>query len=321
MKPIKYNVLIIGAGKMGSVFDDPGSANVLTHVYGFSLHQGFNVVGFVDIDKKQSEIAAKKWKVKSFESVQEAFKKEIIDIVCIATSVETHYKILKEVLDFPIKLVLLEKPIAESINETEKIMKLSRAKKIPIAINYFRRFLPEFEKIKADIDKNKYGKFMGGSGYYGKGTLNNASHIINLLNNFFGPAVDFKTTDYFNDFSSKDLTVSTILTFKNKSKFILQGINSKSFTLFEIDLIFEKQRIRITESGVKVELYKISASPIFKGYKNMIKSLEFKTSFHRYMYYVADNVYKHLTKGEKIKCDIFDAYQTLKFCFKILNNK
>lgn len=318
---LQYNVLIIGAGKIGSSFDNPGSNIILTHANAFSSHNGFNLVGFVDINKELAKKAAKKWQVKSFGSIKEAFRLKNIDVVCVATSTETHFKILKEIFNFPVKLVLLEKPIAGTISETKKILDLCNQMKKPVVVNYFRQFLPEFENIKINIDNNKYGNFISGTGYYGKGMLNNGSHIINLLNYFLGDALDFETIDRFIDFSVNDPTVSSILTFKNKKKFILWGIDSRMFTLFEIDLIFKKYRIRIVESGRKIEFYKIKNSQIFKGYKNIIKFSETETSFTKYMYCVADNVYKRLTQGDKIKCDIFEAYRTSKFCFKVINNK
>lgn len=317
----QYKVLIIGAGKIGSHFDDPNSTNILTHAHAFLNHKGFILVGFVDTNKELAEKAAKKWKVKTFRSITEAFKSENIDIVCISTSTESHYKILKDVLNFSVKLILLEKPIAETLIKTKMIMKLCEQKNTPVAINYFRRYLPELEDIKRNIDKNKYGDFVSGSGYYGKGLLNNGSHIINLLNYFFGVDINFKTIDRFIDFSANDPTVSAILTFKNKKKFILKGVDSKLFTLLEIDLIFNKQRIRIIESGRKIEFYKTKNSHIFKGYKNMEKFSEIETSFTKYMYCVADNIYKNLIKKEKIKCNILDAYQSSILCFKIKNSK
>jgi predicted dehydrogenase len=318
---LKYNVLIVGAGKMGAFFDAPNSKEFLTHAHAFKVHKGFNLVGFVDADERQSRLAAKKWKTKSFRSIKEAFASEKIDVICVTTSTDTHYKILKEVSAYPVKLILLEKPIAGTIPETEEIMRLFRKYKKIVVVNYFRRFLPELEKIKNNIDKNIYGNFVSGSGCYGKGILNNGSHMINLLTYFLGEISSHKVFDVCNDYSAIDSTISSILTFKNKKQFIMKGVSAKLFTLFEMDLIFEKQRIRITDSGQKIEFHKIKPNPIFKGYKNMQVDSGVKTSFDKYMYLVADNIYNNLNKGQKIKCDINDAYKTSRICFKILNSK
>lgn len=313
-----FNVLIIGAGKIGSFFDDPKSKNILTHAHAFSLHKGFNLLGFVDKDKKKALKAAKKWNTKAYDNIKKAFKLDKIDVVCVTASTDMHQTILAEVSKYPVKLILLEKPIAKTFDESKKILKLCDKTKIPIAINYIRRFLPEFEKIKKDIDSGIYGNFINGTGYYGKGMLNNGSHIIDLLNFFFDRISDFKVIDSFNDYSANDLTVTSVLTLSNKKSFIMQGINSKLFTLFEMDLIFEKQRVRIIESGQKIEFYRITENKNLKGYRNMLKYSEFRTSLGRYMYHVADNIYKNLTKGEEIKCNVLDGYNAAGVCFKML---
>jgi len=314
----KFNVLIIGAGKIGAFFDDPKSKNFLTHAHAFSFHKGFNLLGFVDKDKKQALKAAKKWNAKVYDNIEQSFELNKIDVVCITASTDMHQAILAEVSKYPVKLILLEKPIAKTFDESKKIIELYNKTKIPIAVNYIRRFLPEFEKIKKDMSSGIYGNFITGAGYYGKGMLNNGSHIIDLLNFFFDRISDFKIIDSFNDYSADDPTITSALTFFKNKSFILQGVNSRLFTLFEIDLIFEKRRVRIIESGQKIEFYKTTDNKIYKGYQNMLKYSEIKTSLGKYMYYVADNIYKNLTKGEKIKCNVLDGYNAAEVCFKML---
>ena len=167
MEP-KFNVLIIGAGKIGAFFDNPKSKNILTHAHAFSYHKGFNLVGFADSDRNQAVKAAKTWKVNAFDNLDKAFGFSAIDIVCITAPTDSHKKLLEKVLEHPIKLVLLEKPISSTLNQSNKIIKLYNKRKTPIVVNYIRRFLPEFEKIKANIKKDLYGKFVAGTGYYGK---------------------------------------------------------------------------------------------------------------------------------------------------------
>lgn len=60
-----YNVLIIGAGNIGAFFDMPYSKNVLTHAHAFSKVEGFNLLGFVDVDNKKAIEAANIWNAKA----------------------------------------------------------------------------------------------------------------------------------------------------------------------------------------------------------------------------------------------------------------
>ena len=45
-----FNVLIIGAGNIGALYDTPDMDKVLTHAHAFSIINGFKLLGFVDLD-------------------------------------------------------------------------------------------------------------------------------------------------------------------------------------------------------------------------------------------------------------------------------
>ena len=54
-----YKALIVGAGKMGAFFDEPGSDNIFTHAHAYNNHPGFELSGFVDIDGKRARRASR----------------------------------------------------------------------------------------------------------------------------------------------------------------------------------------------------------------------------------------------------------------------
>jgi len=45
---------------------------------------------------------------------------------------------------------------------------------------------------------------------------------------------------------------------KNKRNFFLQKVSCQNYTIFEMDLLFEKKRIRIIDSGLKIEEYDLN---------------------------------------------------------------
>jgi len=319
MKP-KYQVLISGAGQMGAFFDSPASANILTHAHAFKFHPGFNLAGFVDVSQAQAKRAAQRWGVRSFKSISEAFSKIPIDIVSIATPIQTHPAVFKEAAKLSPRLILLEKPLAATPSETATLVKLAKSTKTPVAVNYFRRFLPEFAEIRKNIVKKKYGKFISGSGYYGRGLLNNGSHLLDLLDYFFGIVSGGQIINRRAE-TAAEPTVSASLTVLNGQNFVLHGLGSKTISFFEVDLIFEKYRLRIVEAGRRLEIYQMQASPIFKGYRQLVKKQTVSTSFDKYMYYVADNLYQHLAQGEPLKSDIASAARAAQACFRLLNKK
>lgn len=312
-----YNVLIIGAGKIGAFFDTSKSKNILTHAHAFKKHRSFNLLGFIDVDPKKARKAAALWKCRSFENIQDAFDSEKIDVVCVAVPDDCHYEVLKELADFPLKLIFAEKPLTKTMQQAKNIMRIYKMKNIGILINYTRRFMPEFEIIKKDIARGNYGEYLTGTGYYGKGILHNGSHLIDLLRYFIGEIKKIRPVSSLMDFYQDDKSISAILTFQHNSPFFMQFTDCRKYSMFEIDMLFEKKRVRIYDLGFKIEEYSIRDSKIFKGYKNIVKISEINTSFNNALYNAAENIYKYLSQGQALKCTLEDGYRTLETCTRI----
>lgn len=313
----KYNVLIIGAGNIGAQFDAPQDDNVLTHAHAFSKHEGFNLLGFVDRDIEKTKKAASIWGGNAFKDIEEAFKASRIDVAVVAVPDDYHYSVLNELAGFPLRVVFTEKPIARTLNEAEYINRNFREKNIGLVVNYSRRFVPEFEKIKKEITEGAHGAYLTGTGYYGKGIIHNGSHLIDLLMFFIGKIKEITPISSLADFYEDDKSVSAILTFENKEPFFLQYVDCRRYTLFEIDLLFERKRVRIFDLGFKIEEYDVQDSEVFKGYRNIVKTAEHDTSLQDALYNAAENIYKNLTMGQSFKCTAEDGYEVLKTCIAI----
>lgn len=313
----KFNALIVGAGNIGAFFDNPESEKILTHAHAFTKHAGFKLIGFFDKDIKKAEKAANIWGCNVFESINEAFSSEIIDVVSVAVPDEYHYTVLKEISKFQVKVVFAEKPLTKTVDEAKEIVQIFKDKNIDVIVNYSRRFVPEFEKIKKEIDRGIYGEYLTGTGYYGKGIIHNGSHLIDLLRYFIGEIDTIKPICSISDFYSDDKSISAVLTFENNRPFFVQTADCRKYTIFEIDILFERKRIRIYDSGFKIEEYDIQGNKIFKGYKNIVKTAEIDTSLHNALYNAAENIYNHLIEGQNLKCNIGDAYKTLNTSIKI----
>jgi predicted dehydrogenase len=309
-----YNVLIIGAGNIGAFFDAPNSRNILTHAHGFKSIGEFNIVGFVDIDKDKAKKAADIWGGCVFLDLHDAFEKERIDVACVAVPDEYHYDVLKAIATKPIKLVFTEKPLVKTLVEANKIVLLYEDKNIPLIVNYTRRFVPEFIDIRQRILDKEFGNYTSGSGYYGKGILHNGSHMVDLLHFLLGKIVSFEPISILNDFYEDDPSVSATLWFENRKPFFMQVVDCSKYTIFELDLLFDNGRIRIINSGARIEVFEKRKDVIFSGYFGVHKQEDILTSINRAMNYVAKNVYGVLTGFEPARYRAIDAYDAMKVC-------
>jgi predicted dehydrogenase len=316
----KYSVLIIGAGKIGAFFDSPKNEKVLTHAHAFSIHPGFRLLGFVDSDIEQAKRATCLWGGETFTSVADAFSRYVIDVAVIAVPDEFHYKLLKELSSYSPRLVFVEKPLTKTVAEAEEIISVYRDRQINLGLNYTRRFVPEFINLKEEIASGIYGNFLTGTGYYGKGTLHNGSHLIDLLRFLLGEITEARTISQVYDFYDDDPSRSAVLDMAKGGQFIMQALDCRSYTIFEMDMLFEKKRVRIIDSGFRIEFYRASESGIFAGYQYLYLENIMETGLSLALSHTAEAVYRHLVSETALCCTGVDGMQALKICSIINSN-
>lgn len=303
----RNSVLIIGAGKIGAFFDAPGSEHVLTHAHAFSRHQGFKLMGFVDADHEQAKRAAQVWGCEAFASISAAFENSRIDAAVVAVPDDAHYSLLKELADFPLRLVLAEKPLTKSVRESQEVIQLYRNQGITLAMNYMRRYVPEFLDLKRKIASGNFGRFLVGTGYYGKGTLHNGTHMIDLLRFLLGDIAQTRTLSCIYDCYDDDPSCSAELAMTNGGQFLMQAVDCRCHTLFELDLLFESQRVRMVDSGFAMEMYSVKDSELYSGYRNLCLLEIQSTSLGKALLFAVENIHEHLASGVPVLCSGIDG--------------
>ena len=306
----KMHVVIIGAGSMGAFFDNPTCSVILTHAHSFVKHDGFELVGFVDIDETRAMLAAEIWGGKGYETLRDAYRDNPnIDIVVIAVADKFHYSMLKEVYFYRPRLVFLEKPFAKSYDEANEIKELYSD--IPVLVNYSRRFVPEFEVLRDKIHSGYFGEYISGYGQYGKGVLHNGSHIFDLLRMLIGEIKDGVPAEIIHDQYDDDPSIAGSLFFDSGKSFNLLAVDCNLYSIFELDLLFEKGRVRILDSGLEIEEYIVGENILFKGYYDLVLGSKYETSYGLALYNAADNIKKYLENSESLKCTVTDGIRAM----------
>ncbi len=311
-------VLIIGAGRIGAFLDLPQSSSVQTHAHAFSAHPGFSLVGFVDARPDRAARAAEIWGGKAFASIPEAFHEERIDVAVIAAPDETHYRLLKTLSDRPLRLVFAEKPMTGTEDEAEEIVRLYRERSISLAVNFSRRFVPEVQDLRTRIASGEFGRCLSGSGWYGKGTMHNGSHLIDLIHFLLGKIDDVRTVSSVQDWRDDDPSCSAVLTLTGGSQFFMHAVDSRAFTIFEMDLVFERQRVRIVDSGLAIEMYEVRDNAMYPGFRDLRPVATIATGHLNALACAADNVFSHLEHGTSLWSTGIDGLQAQAICGSIL---
>lgn len=317
----KYKVAIIGSGNIATLFDSPHSKDVLTHAHAYSLHPGFELCGFTDPDFEKAITAAKKWGGRAYPTVEELLKSEQPEIVSICSPDETHFKVVGQLEGKDILGGIIEKPLAVGLNDARSIAKSPLVKEGKFLVNYSRLFVPEFQKLKQDYYRGDFGRLISVNGYYGKGLVHNGSHMVSLLKWLFGNIKIVKKLSSVKDFTENDQSTSVVLEFPAGVIGVLYAIDSRLYTIFELDLFFEKTRVRMTDSGHKLEVYKLEKSKKFLGYTMLSLKEVITTSLGRSLFFAVDNLYHWLGGTQLPVSSVDDALTVQKICGNVIQSK
>jgi predicted dehydrogenase len=306
-----FNVLIAGAGSIGAFHDDPSSRHSLTHAHAYARHPAFNLVGFTDLDGTRALEATRIWGGRTFDTVEAAFERERIDVVSVCTPDDTHHDVLMRLSRLPVRLIFAEKPLANSPAEADEIVAALSLSRIPVCVNFKRRFIPEYGRLRAEIQGGACGEFLAGVGYYGKGARHSGSHMIDILRFFLGEVQAARVTHVVDDGVRDDPSAGAVLSLAGGGTVLLQPVDCRQFTMFELDLLFARRRIRLTDLGARIEESEVIDDDVFKGYRVIRRSRESEAALGDALYFAVENIAAYLTHGVPLAATLHDGHRAV----------
>ena len=210
---------------------------------------GLHIVAVCDLDPNQARKLLSEHEVESariYTDYQEMLNKEKLDLVAIATWSGEHAKIALEAIRHG-GHVMVEKPIALSIEEARLLIEEAKAHGVKLCTNHQNRFNPAIRAIRQAIDKGKLGRLLYGTAhvrwfrglsYYaqsswrgtwaqdGGALMNQCIHDADLLRWMMGDEIEevFAYTDNLIHpyIEAEDLGMA-VIRFKNGSYGIFEG--------------------------------------------------------------------------------------------------
>lgn len=309
----RLKALIIGAGKIACGYDRPESVEFLTHAHGYCGVPEFELAGFVDNDPDRATQAAKIWGGRAFSSLRQAMDDGPFDAVSVTTPDGTHAEILRQLQEHAPRLIFCEKPLALSLADAEEIARRYESSPTRIQVNYLRRFAPAFRMVRDRFAAGCYGRFLSGSGTYVGGFLHNGSHMVDLLRFLLG---DIDTTHPVGncDAAMEDRGLSVRLNPHCGGKFFLIAVPGQSYWLFEMDLLFEKKRLRMLDSGFFLQEYEPGPHPLYPDSVDLTPRPPQPTGLNQAMLEAVKNIRDHLLRGEPLLCPLPEALATMRAC-------
>lgn len=130
---------VLGAGHLGKI-----------HLRLLNQSQKYELVGFYDPDSTNADKVANEFGYRKFTTITELIA--AVEIVDIVTPTLSHYDCAKEAIEAG-RHVFLEKPIANTVEEADKIIAMAEKHNVRGQVGHVERFNPAFIATK-DMIKN-----------------------------------------------------------------------------------------------------------------------------------------------------------------------
>ncbi|MDK2870479.1 MAG: UDP-N-acetylglucosamine 3-dehydrogenase [Pyrococcus sp.] len=145
---LMLRVGVVGVGNMGFHH---------ARVYSELAREGkVELVGVADVNFERAREVAKKFNTIPYADYKE-LAKEDLDAVSIAVPTSLHKQVAIEFMERGIN-VLVEKPIAESIESAREMIRVAKENKVILMVGHIERFNPAVIKLKESIEKGLLGE-------------------------------------------------------------------------------------------------------------------------------------------------------------------
>ncbi|MBW2976389.1 Gfo/Idh/MocA family oxidoreductase [Candidatus Woesearchaeota archaeon] len=144
----KINVAVIGTGSMGK-----------NHARVYSEMPHANLVAVCDSNKEAAKEIAGRYKTNCYSDYKEMLEKEKLDAASLCVPTKLHKQVAIDLIKNKIG-ILVEKPIATTIEEAGEIIDAAKKNKVKLMVGHIERFNPVITELKKRIEGNELGKII-----------------------------------------------------------------------------------------------------------------------------------------------------------------
>ena len=229
-----------------------GCGRIATNHMKAAVNNELEIVAVCDVLPEKMEAILEKHEladdksIKRYTDYKEMIEKEQPELVSIATESGIHAEIALYCIDKGVN-VIIEKPMAMSIEDADKIIALAEEKHVKVSACHQNRFNVAVQELRKAIETGRFGKLSHGSihvrwnrnqGYYGqapwRGTwaedggalMNQCIHGIDLLRWMMGDEIEEiygATRQQFHDYLEAEDVGMAVIKFKNGAIGTIEG--------------------------------------------------------------------------------------------------
>lgn len=314
--PRQPRAAVIGCGNIGSLWDETHHNDaILTHA-GAWWRLGM-LCGCADPNPGRRLAVTQRWPdVAVYADYHDLLATLRPDIVSIATPTELRLPVIMAALAAGVRALLIEKPLAPTLSEAQAIIEMIRSAGASAAVNYLRRYEPQFLQVATEITAGRLGIIQHACGHYGKGIRENGSHLLDLIHWWLGKIRTAQVLRHIaDDRSGADPTLDLLLTVERHDGTIpvyLTAVDQRNYALFELDILGSTGRIILSNRGMSLQIWEAIPDPLFPGYRVLQLAEEKRPDLtHALLHAATDLVAVWRGERPEPRCTLDDGFAVL----------
>ncbi len=166
-----YQTIVVGCGSRGR-----------DHIHAVQGVRQLQLAGVVDSDSTVLQRTMTEHRVAGWTLLEDAMTRTAPQVVVLATHAGARASLCKTAARFDcVKAIVLEKPMATSLEEAHELVTLCQDRKILLLVSHQLRFCPEFVAARKAIEQNQLGRVTHLRGNCYGNLLNQGPHIIDAV--------------------------------------------------------------------------------------------------------------------------------------------
>ena len=321
-KTNKLSVLLIGCGNIAGGFDVDSVMGVAprTHAGAYVSHGSFSIDSCIEPDEAKRAAFMRRWGVKSgYADITEVANshKGRFDVISICSPTASHYVDTVAAMALQPRLLFCEKPLCADVVQAADLVQSCATQKILLAVNHNRRWDPEVARLRYELRSGQWGALRSVCCHYNKGVLNNGSHMIDLLQDLFGPLELCHAGLPLIDYTPDDPTVPALLRTGSGIQISLNAGHAADYSLFELQVVTEHGLITMEDGGMRWRRRIATASHQFANYRALPEGELEVGGYLQTMPNAVANIFDALRAGVALASTGHSALESQKLCDRL----
>ena len=157
----KIRCSFIGLGRIASLLEaDPLREKPATHAGAVNRNPYCVITGGCDTSPERRELFKARWSCPVYADPAELLRAASPDILFIATHPDTHLEMTEIAVNHGVKVIVCEKPAADTLKKAQKIAFFHKQGKAKIIINHERRYSADYNEVKKHITEKTFGRLL-----------------------------------------------------------------------------------------------------------------------------------------------------------------